>query len=72
MWQDLWKSLERVWSRSCSKVQISGIDFSSPGECLWAGNLVSIVNAEVHITELLHILLHKNTFAIEVYDLSFN
>lgn len=43
MWQDLWKSLEGVWSRNCSKlVQISGIDFSSPGVCLWAGNFMSI------------------------------
>lgn len=29
------------------------------------------MNADVHITELLHILLHENIFVIEVYDLSF-
>lgn len=75
MWQDLWKSLDGIWSRNRSQlVQISGIDFSSLGVCLWAGNLVSICNVicDVHITQLLHIFLLENIFEIEVYDLSFN
>lgn len=67
MWQHLWKSLQQVWSGKYSEiVQISERGFSGPGREMgeegWGEEVETsgaLANADVHIIELLQIVLKE-------------